>query len=65
MTQPFVVSWAQEMAYRSGHASQGHWLGQVQLNVAKPVVNFIGLFVHDTDWKQLQSEQKIQKKTNS
>lgn len=60
MVQPFVVGWATEMAYRTGYSDKGHWLGKVEIAISQPIINFIGLFVKDTDWSSLNSEQEIQ-----
>lgn len=56
---PIVVSWAQEMAYRSGYHDKGHWLGKLQLTFSKPVINLVGLFVKDKNCSHLSSEQAI------
>jgi hypothetical protein len=47
------------MAYRTGYHHKGSIIGNTLLNVAAPIVNFLGLFVKDTEFNSLKSERFI------
>lgn len=61
IVRPFVVGWATEMAYKTGYHDKGSFTGKILLTFAAPIVNFIGLFVEDTEFNSLKSEQYIAK----
>ena len=57
--KPLVISWAKEMAYRTGMSKQRTIIGKLLLDVAVPVVSVLGKFIKDTDYTQLDSEKHV------
>jgi uncharacterized membrane protein len=53
---PFVLGWAREMAFQTGYASEGHWLGKLELYMITPFVKLLGFFVAEKDWSHLSSK---------
>ena len=61
IVQPFVLSWAKEMAYRAGISQEQTIIGRFLLDSIVPCVRFLGKFVKDTDYSKLQSEAVVKK----
>ncbi|NQZ14867.1 MAG: hypothetical protein HRT94_08620, partial [Alphaproteobacteria bacterium] len=57
LIQPLVFGWAQEMAYRTGYANNGSFIGK-SLLTALPAMSLLGKFVETKDPTQLASEQQ-------
>ena len=58
--KPLVISWAKEMAYRTGMSKQRTIIGKLLLDVAVPTIKLLGKFVPDTDYKKLASEKHVE-----